>query len=361
MQHPYKSLPDTSFWRRSVVGTSPEQFDPIVSSTLAIAKSDVVATAGSCFAQHIARALREDGFNFLVAESPSREEQAAGVQAIYSARYGNIYTTRQLRQLFEWAYGLTSPEPEPWTRGDGRLVDRLRPNEFAAGFETVESLLAAREAHREAVREVFETCGVFVFTLGLTECWICDQDGVAVPLAPNVVASPGEGRTYSFHNLRVAEMVEDMEVFLSGLTDVNPDVKVILTVSPVPLEATFEPRHVLVSTTASKAALRVVADELASAHPDRVTYFPSYEMITAFPGGFFFEPDLRTVRPDAVGHVMEVFKAHLTETSTAGPLLNRASAAPIVHRVQAALAAPARPAGGRDFTVHCDEEMFGRF
>lgn len=339
------------------MGTSPEQFDPIVASTLSISKTDIVTTAGSCFAQHIAHALREDGFNVLVAESPSAEEHASGAQAIYSARYGNIYTTRQLRQLFEWAYGLNTPELEAWTRPDGRLVDRLRPNEFKAGFSDLGALMDARDRHLQAVREVFETSDVFVFTLGLTECWISDHDGVAVPLAPNVVSSPPEGRTYSFHNLRVAEMVADLEAVLTGLLDVNPGVRLMLTVSPVPLEATYEPRHVLVSTVASKAALRVVADEMARKHPERITYFPSYEMITGFPGGAFFESDLRTVRPDAIAHVMEVFKRHFTTNTSAAS--TGKSAAPLAHRIEAALAAAARPPGGRDFTAHCDEEMLG--
>ena len=38
-----------------------------------------------------------------------------------------------------------------------------------------------------------------------------------------------------------------MNDFLGSLSKVNPRVRVILTVSPVPLVATFENRHVLVS------------------------------------------------------------------------------------------------------------------
>lgn len=361
VQHPYRSLPDTSFWRKSVVGTAPELFDPVVTDTLSITPDDAVATAGSCFAQHIGRALKADGFNILVTEAPSEAERGSSAQPIYSARYGNIYTTRQLRQLFEWSYGLAPHAVEAWTRPDGQLVDRLRPSEFQAGFDDLRSLSQAREEHRGAVREVFETCAVFVFTLGLTECWIGDHDGVAVPLAPDVVASPPEGRIYGFHNLRVAEMLQDMEVFLAGLADVNPTAKVVLTVSPVPLAATYEPRHVLVSTTASKAALRVVADELACRHPERVTYFPSYEMITAFPGGACFEPDLRTVTPDAVEHVMAVFRRHFIARAQARPGLDSPASTSAMARIEAALQAPARPSGGRDFVVHCEEEKLGRF
>ena len=84
---------------------------------------------------------------------------------------------------------------------------------------------------------------------------------------------------YAFVNFTVPETVEDLTGFLASLRSVNSKAKVILTVSPVPLVATYEDRHVLVSTTTSKAVLRVAATEVSSAHA-WVDYFPSYEIIT---------------------------------------------------------------------------------
>src|SRR3546814_18373073 len=54
-----------------------------------------------------------------------------------------------------------------------------------------------------------------------------------------------------------------MEQFLKRLKAINPRVKVVLTVSPVPLIATYEPAHVLCATTYSKSVLRVAATMLA--------------------------------------------------------------------------------------------------
>ena len=71
-------------------------------------------------------------------------------------------------------------------------------------------------------------------------------------------------------------MRDDLAAFLARLKRVNPDAKVVLTVSPQPPIATYEPRHVLVSATYTKAALRVAADEIERTHPD-VWYFPGYE------------------------------------------------------------------------------------
>ena len=66
--HPYKHLPDKAFWRRSVAAADPASVDPVGDFGLRITQETKVATAGSCFAQHIARHLKNAGFNYYVAE-----------------------------------------------------------------------------------------------------------------------------------------------------------------------------------------------------------------------------------------------------------------------------------------------------
>ena len=96
--------------------------------------------------------------------------------------------------------------------------------------------------------------------------------------------------------------------FLGLLARINPQARIILTVSPVPLIATYTDTDVLSATTYSKAVLRAVADDLARDFSN-VFYFPSYEIITgAFNKGGYFEPDLRSVRREGVDHVMRVFR-----------------------------------------------------
>ncbi|MGG5818274.1 GSCFA domain-containing protein [Falsiroseomonas sp. HW251] len=303
MPNPYAGLPDTAFWRRAVSGA--ETLDPVTAPRFGIVPSDRIATAGSCFAQHIARALAARGVAPLVTE----DGPAARGFGVYPARFGNVYSPRQLLQLFRRAYALFEPEEEAWTRPDGRLVDPFRPQVEPEGFADPDALRADREAHLAAVRRMFERCDVLVFTLGLTEAWESRRDGAVFPLAPGVVAAP-EHDEIGFRNFTVAEMVADLSAFLSQLRRVNPAVRILLTVSPVPLIATYEARHVLVSTVASKSALRVVADEITRA--DRgVDYFPSYEMIAGHPArGRWFERDLRAVSAEGVAMVMEVFCRH---------------------------------------------------
>ncbi len=310
MANPYAQKPDYAFCKRAVSGRLVHAVDPVTTVPFQIGRNDNVATAGSCFAQHIAKTLAQTGFQYLVTE---RSPKTAGAMdenyGVFPARFGNVYTVRQLLQLLQRAYGLFEPADSEWLTRGGYYVDPFRPRIQHGGFKSPVDLGADREVHLLAVREMFEESKIFVFTLGLTEGWE-SVDGAVVPLAPGVVEADAQADNYRFHNFTVAEMEADLLTFIDLLRSLNPEIKIILTVSPVALIATFEDRHVLVSTTYSKAALRVVADSVVSARPD-VAYFPSYEIITGPQArGQFFDETLRDVTPAGVEAVMSIFRRH---------------------------------------------------
>jgi hypothetical protein len=316
-QHPYKSLSEKSFWRRSVAGVSPDEVDPVGTFDLRIDTETKVATAGSCFAQHIARHLKNSGYCYYVAE-PGHPILPASARAqnnygLFSARYGNIYTTRQLLQLFERAYGRFVPAEDVWQEADDVFLDPFRPTTQPGGYISREELLADRDQHLAAVREMFESLDVFVFTLGLTECWRSRADGAVFPVCPGVEGGTFDPKRYEFYNQPVDDVVADLAAFRNGLKSVNPKAQIIFTVSPVPLVATAEPgAHVLSATTYSKSVLRVAAETMRQKF-DNVHYFPSYEIIVgAFNRGAYYAPDLRNVLENGVSHVMGLFLKHAT-------------------------------------------------
>ena len=317
--HPYTDLPDYAYWKQGLGVVPREEVDPVVNPRFRIGARDKVATAGSCFAQHISRRLRESGFNFLVTEQAPADQDAAQARGFYdfSARYGNVYTARQLLQLFDRAFGFYQPLERAWKRDDGRWCDPFRPRVEPDGFATEAELEADRERHLAAVRRMFLELDIFVFTLGLTECWISRLDGAAFPMAPGVAGGTYDPDRHAFVNFTAGEVKADVEAFLARLAQVNPRAKVLLTVSPVPLAATREDRHVLVSSTYSKAALRVAAEEVVAAHP-HVQYFPSFEIITGpHAVGGYFAADRRSVTERGVDHVMRVFMARMTASGAA--------------------------------------------
>jgi hypothetical protein len=319
-EHPYRNLPPKSRWSQSVGRPAPADVDPVGAIDLRISERTKVATAGSCFAQHIARHLRGSGFNYYVPETAHPTMPAVVAQShnygMFSARYGNIYTSRQLLQLVRRAYGVFTPTEAVWPGPDGRgFVDPFRPSIQPGGYVSEAELHADRAWHLAKVREMLENLDVFVFTLGLTECWMSRADGAVYPICPGVDGGEFDPAKYKFHNLDVDEVVADMTQFADHLRAVNPNAQILLTVSPVPLAATAEPgEHVLTATTYSKSVLRVAAGVLKKRLPN-VHYFPSYEIITgAYNRGAYYAPNLRDVLEDGVSHVMRLFMQHVTVT-----------------------------------------------
>lgn len=346
--HPYSHLVPTSYWKSAISGVPPDQVDPVVDPRFLISESDRVATAGSCFAQHISKRLREAGFRVLVTE-PAREGDATsdtGDPFDFSARFGNIYTARQFLQLFDRAFGYYHPLVRDWRNPDGSYCDPFRPRIRAHGYATPEEVHADTREHLAAVRRMFLECDVLVFTLGLTECWLSRLDGAAYPMAPGVTGGQYDPAFHVFANFTVAEVRQDLEILVDRLRQVNPGARVLLTVSPVALAATREHRHVLVSTVHSKSILRAAAGETVAAHP-HVEYFPSYEIITGpHANGGYYAPDRRRVTEAGVDHVMRVFMARMTEGAES--LIAAADSVTAYGEMEAAADAA------------CDEELYAR-
>jgi hypothetical protein len=308
--NPYKTQQPKAFWRPAVAERHYADLQDLW-TPLDLKRTDRVATAGSCFAQHIGNNLAKRGANYMDMEpAPPFFQTPAEARdwgfGVFSCRYGNIYTTRQLVQLFDEAFGHRTPVDQVWAKGD-RFYDALRVSIDPVGHDTPETVLALRTKHLAAVRAMFENLDLFVFTLGLTEGWESVADGTMYPMAPGTLAGTYEPDQYVFHNLRHAEILQDMKDFWDRLLSVNPTAQMLLTVSPVPLTATATQNHVLPAAVYSKSVLRSVAGEMAEDF-ERISYFPSYEIISSHPaGGMYFNPDQRTVNAYGVDYVMSHF------------------------------------------------------
>lgn len=318
--HPYRSLPDRCFWKRTVSGRTPTQIDSWYRKKFDIGDLRL-ASAGSCFAQHLGKRLRTSGFKYLDAEpAPSNLPQDLHQQhgyGMYSARYGNIYTTRQLLQLIQRANGEFVPQTRSWKHENG-YVDPFRPNIPFEPYEREDDVEQAQDDHLSAVRELLSKTDVFIFTLGLTETWVARSDGASYPIAPGVSGGEFDQADHQFLNLTYPQVMDDFTSFMRRASDFNPSMRFILTVSPVPLMATARSdTQVAVSTMHAKSILRAAAGQLELQN-ENVDYFPSFEIISSHVSrGQFFENDMRSVSPVGVDHVMQTFFAeHSVETKS---------------------------------------------
>lgn len=329
--HPYKGLREQSYWSTGVRNQHFADWTDLW-EPMPLRRTDRIATAGSCFAQHIGNNLARRGAHFMNMEpAPATLSDEAEARrwgfGVFSARYGNICTSRQLLQLFEEAHGMREPIDIVWER-DGRYFDALRPAIDPVGQASADDVRDLRASHLAAVKRMFADLDVLVFTMGLTEGWGCREDGTMYPVAPGTVAGEYDPDKHFFKNWTYPEIRRDMEEFWKMLKRINPAARMLLTVSPVPLAATATDDHVLVATTYSKSVLRAVAGDLARDEED-VFYFPSYEIITApWLRGTFYDPDGRNVNQYGVDFVMKHFfsgklgdefsaTGHTTETDEA--------------------------------------------
>lgn len=304
--HPYRHAPDRAFWSKSVSAN----FDPAITipgEGFLIRKGDRIVSAGSCFASNLAPYLEKAGLVYLRTEAQhpalaAAEDDNFGY-AKFSARYGNIYTVRQLLQLLRRALGKFTPAEDRW-HINGEVIDPFRPGLRYPARSNVEfDALAAQ--HLRATKRAFEQADVFVLTMGLTEAWVSRIDGAVFPACPGTIAGSFDPARHVFHNFSVAEITDDLHRFIVELRAINPTVRFILTVSPVPLVATATGNHVLCATVYSKSVLRVAAQDAADRHPT-VTYFPVYEIVTGPQApADYFEVDRRSVSARAVDIIMD--------------------------------------------------------
>ena len=316
MPHPYENLPSRAFWRSAVAATGPDGMREISTCRAKLGAEQVIATAGSCFAQHIARRLQQRGFNYLDVEpAPSRLPASLHHSfgyGLFSARYGNVYTSAQLLQLLLRATGKFVPTERVWETG-GRWFDPFRPSIEPNGFASEAEALASQDSHLGAVRRMMKQMDMFIFTLGLTETWRSREDGAVYPVCPGVAAGRFDPERHEFVNLDYEAVLRDMARAMAILRRTRPSLRVLLTVSPVPLTATASGDHVLSATTYSKSVLRAVAGRLTALH-DWVDYFPSYELVTApVFGGRAYEANMRQVASTGVDFVMGTFLREFCE------------------------------------------------
>jgi hypothetical protein len=310
MSHPYETLPEDRFWRSAVADRDALEIAGLWQARYPIKRRTRIVTAGSCFAQHFSKALVARGYRWQDFEPGPKgltEAQRRDYHyGTFSFRTGNIYTPRMLLQWLRWALTGDVPPEDAWMK-DGRFHDPFRPGVEPGGFVSVEEMLRSRAETLAAIAAAVRGAQVFVFTMGLTEAWQDKVTGVEYAVCPGTVAGQFDAERHAFVNHGFAALMADMTAALRLMFRANRGLKVLLTVSPVPLTATASGQHVLTATSHSKSLLRAVASELIAVQP-RVDYFPSYEIIThpAYRGRFFAS-NLRSVLPDGVEHVMTQF------------------------------------------------------
>lgn len=262
-----------------------------------IDKNTKVVSIGSCFAEYIAKYLKGNKYNYLVTEAGAGH---------FSANWGIVFNSASVRQIFEYSFGMFNPKVKWWERSLGQMQDPYRRNTiYAKGTQD-----KRRQMHYEASRRAIEDAEVIVITLGLVEVWRDKRDQTTFWRVPPMhLYSPD---IYEFYVMTVADVHADLLKIKMILEKFNPECHLIVTVSPVPFQATYrEDCDVITANVYSKAVSTVAANDFITGYKkygdDKVHYFPSFEFVRyGFKNPYI--ADGRHIKKSVVNTMMKFFE-----------------------------------------------------
>ncbi len=269
---------DKIFWPIPNHNSRPENkyhMLPFAHTNKIMTKSTPIGSAGSYFAVEIAEVLQEQGYNYVISElgdNPGTEAIIDGYN-VNSANFWTLFNTPSLKQLAEKAFGIRKFQKLLVNHSPTIYMDPYRHQVF---FNSTQSYLTDYPKHINAIKQVLLESKVFIFTVGLNECW-------ELPDKTVISRNPISGLHHLIKHkvLTVEENVKNIIEFFDIVKTRNPDFKLILTLSPVPLLATARSNshHIIEANTHSKSVLRVAIDQVVNEFED-IYYLPSYELIT---------------------------------------------------------------------------------
>lgn len=138
--------------------------------------------------------------------------------------------------------------------------------------------------------------GKVVITLGTNHVYILKETGEVVDNCQKRPASLFEEK-----KLSVAACADALSAIVGRLTDSNPQIRILLTVSPIRYA-----KYGYHESNLSKATLLLACQQVAEQDPDHVTYFPAYEIMNDELRDYrFYAADMLHPSEQAVEYIWE--------------------------------------------------------
>jgi lipoprotein len=153
-----------------------------------------------------------------------------------------------------------------------------------------------------SILHTVERCGespaVGIFTLGTNHVYCWKETG---EIADNCRKLPQ--KLFEEKELSVDECVDFLNQAVTILKERNPQVQVVLTVSPIRYA-----KYGFVASGLSKATLLLATNRLLGLHPDCTSYFPAYELMNDELRDYrFYAPDMLHPSEQAVEYIWQRF------------------------------------------------------
>jgi tetratricopeptide (TPR) repeat protein len=290
---------------------------PELNPSFRIRPGEKIFTIGSCFARNIERHLEAVGCRVPMMEFRlPPEEWSGGANAAM-----NKFHPPAFRQCLEWTAGIYDrdgvvawPDCErlAFDWGDGCFFDM----DMGATVPVSRERFLERRQH---IYDIFSTAfsaDCLMMTPGLIEAWRDVTTGLYVHEPPTHKTMVARRDRWEFEILSYEQCLADLLAAIDVVRARNPEVKVLVTTSPVPLSATFSGQDIRIANTYSKSVLRAVCGAVTFQRP-KVDYFPSYECATlSFPERVW-EPDRIHVASGFVGKIVAHMLDHYLDADPA--------------------------------------------
>jgi hypothetical protein len=120
---------------------------------------------------------------------------------------------------------------------------------------------------------------VFILTLGVAAAFFERTTGDFVLPRPSALNSRALAEKYLFRTTSVSENVDNVLYLIEFIRNVSPQTRIVVTVSPVPLLASFEFESAVQADCLSKSTMRLVAHEVVNnSNISNIFYWPSFEV-----------------------------------------------------------------------------------
>jgi hypothetical protein len=268
-----------------------------------------VFAMGSCFARELEQALITAGGNVVSVDANAESEYFRSGSGDIKRTYFHRYTPRSIWQEFMMAFDRLTD----WR--DDTLVQQLDERRWTdlnycridGAQQDRESTLERRKIARNLVRNA-SRARIIIVTLGLVESWYHLPSGhYANFVDPVLLISRRED--FELRVIDYAETLTCLGEILALLRSVHADgdFRLVVTVSPVPLQTTFSEQDVIIANCSSKSTLRAAAMDFSAMHSE-VEYFPSFEMVTYSDPALAWRPDKVHVNREMVDHIISTFR-----------------------------------------------------
>ncbi len=257
---------------------------PAVQPGFRITAGETVFTIGSCFARNIELHLADLGCRVPMLEFfLPPDEWSGGANGAM-----NKFHPPAFRQCLEWTAriydrdGVVTWEdcaPLAFEWPDGRVFDM----DMGVTAPVSRTRFLERRQHIYDIFSMVFRADCLMMTPGLIEAWRDCATGLYIHEPPTQKVMVADRSRWEFEILSYQQCEADLLTAIDVVRERNPQVKVLVTTSPVPMATTFSGQDVRTANTYSKSVLRAACGAAGMLRA-RVDYFPSYESATlSFP------------------------------------------------------------------------------